>query len=81
MACSLKWDADLRLMSFSALLTWMLITKFIKLMGHYIRYPIDFLLLPISILFGYLHGAIKARAMFTLNVVSQSAHRRPSESH
>lgn len=44
-------------------------TKFIKLLGHYIRYPGDFLLLPISILFGYLHGLIKAYAMLSLNVV------------
>ena len=46
-------------------------SKFLKLMGHYIRYPVDFLLLPLSIMFGYLHGLIKARAMFTLNVVSK----------
>lgn len=48
----------------------MLISKFLKLLGHYIRYPVDFLLLPISILFGYLHGVIKAKAMLSLNVVS-----------
>ncbi len=48
----------------------MLISKFIKLLGHYIRYPIDFLFLPLSILFGYFHGFIKLYAMLTLNVVS-----------
>ena len=48
----------------------MLLSKVAKLLGHYIRHPVDFLLLPISILFGYLHGLIKARAMLSLNVVS-----------
>ena len=45
-------------------------SKFVKLLGHYIRYPVDLLLLPISIIFGYLHGLIKAKAMLSLNVVS-----------
>lgn len=58
------------MVGFSMLLSWMLISKFLKLLGHYIRYPVDFLLLPISILFGYLHGVIKAKAMLSLNVVS-----------
>lgn len=48
----------------------MFISKFIKLLGHYRRYPADFLLLPVSILFGYFHGAIKIYAAVTLNVVS-----------
>lgn len=56
-------------MGFILLMGWMFVTKFIKLLGHYIRYPVDFLLLPISILFGYLHGLIKVYAMLSLNVV------------
>lgn len=48
----------------------MLFSKFIKLLGHYVRYPVDFIMLPISILFGYFHGAIKIYAVLTLNVVS-----------
>ena len=48
----------------------MFVSKFIKLLGHYIRYPVDVLLLPVSILFGYFHGAIKIYAVLTLNVVS-----------
>lgn len=52
-----------------ALGVWMFISKFIKLLGHYRRYPADFLLLPVSILFGYFHGAIKIYAAVTLNVV------------
>ena len=57
-------------MGLVVLLSWMLTSKFIKLLGHYIRYPVDFFLLPISIIFGYLHGLIKAKAMLSLNVVS-----------
>ncbi|KAI5299976.1 hypothetical protein KEM55_000714 [Ascosphaera atra] len=52
------------------LCAWMFISKFIKLLGHYIRYPVDFVLLPVSILFGYLHGLIKVYAAWTLNVTT-----------
>lgn len=67
---SQSWDTDSRTAGLLLLLTWMWMSKFLKLMGHYIRYPVDFLLLPVSILFGYLHGLIKARAMISLDVVS-----------
>lgn len=56
-----------------ALGAWMFISKFIKLLGHYIRFPVDFLLLPVSILFGYFHGGIKMYAVLTLNVVSNKS--------
>lgn len=65
-----NWDPDSHRLAMRALFTWMFISKFIKLLGHYIRYPIDILLLPVSILFGYFHGAIKMYAAITLNVVS-----------
>lgn len=63
------WDEDAQTLGFILLMGWMFMAKFIKLLGHYIRYPVDFLLLPISILFGYLHGLIKVYAMLSLNVV------------
>lgn len=63
------WDPQQRTWAFNALLLWMFVSKFIKLLGHYIRYPADFLLLPVSIFFGYFHGLIKLYAAFTLNVV------------
>lgn len=66
------WSTETRTTGLCMLLSWMLMSKFLKLLGHYIRYPIDFLLLPVSIIFGYLHGIIKARAMMTLNVVSHA---------
>jgi hypothetical protein len=48
---------------------WIFTSKWIKLLGHYLRYPADVFLLPVSILFGYFHGAIKMYAVMTLNVV------------
>lgn len=65
-----SWDETSRTYAIRGLYTWMFISKFIKLLGHYIRYPVDFILLPVSILFGYLHGLIKVYAAWTLNVVS-----------
>lgn len=59
---------------------WMFTSKFIKLMGHYIRYPSDFLLLPVSITFGYFHSIfIKVYALLSLNIVSvpRSGHTKP----
>ncbi|KAF4546846.1 Hypothetical protein D9617_173g015910 [Elsinoe fawcettii] len=44
-----------------------LFAKTIKLIGHYIRYPTDVALLPISILFGYIHGIIKLVGLCTLS--------------
>lgn len=56
----------------TALYLWIFTSKFIKLLGHYLRYPVDVLLIPVSILFGYFHGAIKMYAVMTLNVVCNS---------
>lgn len=68
---STEWDPDLRIIGFSLLMSWMFTSKFIKLMGHYIRYPSDLLLLPVSISFGYFHSlVIKIYALLSLNVVS-----------
>ena len=52
----------------------MILSKCIKFIDHYIRFPVDLLLLPVSILFGYFHGGIKLHAACTLHVVS----RRPT---
>lgn len=63
------WSGETRSRAIQLLLLWMFVSKFIKLLGHYVRYPADFLLLPVSILFGYFHGIIKVYAGLTLNVV------------
>ncbi|KAG0651682.1 hypothetical protein D0Z07_1981 [Hyphodiscus hymeniophilus] len=49
---------------------WMLVTKYVKLHGLFIRNPSDLIFLPVSILFGYFHGLIKLYAAATLNMVS-----------
>lgn len=64
------WGQTLHDQAMTALYMWMFTSKWIKLLGHYIRYPVDVFLLPVSILFGYFHGAIKMYAVMTLNVVS-----------
>lgn len=65
-----NWTDTTRAYALGLLACWMLMSKAIKLMGHFIRYPIDMAFLPISILFGYAHGFLKLYAMFTLDVVS-----------
>ena len=65
-------DEETRPWAIGLLLGWMFISKFIKVIGHYVRYPVDFLLLPISIVFGYFHGLIKAYAILTVKVVRLS---------
>jgi hypothetical protein len=59
-------------------LLWMFVSKFIKLLGHFIRYPEDVILLPVSILFGYFHGFIKVYAFLSLNVVRATEVRSKS---
>ncbi|KAI1932543.1 hypothetical protein LOZ66_006838 [Ophidiomyces ophidiicola] len=52
------------------LLLWMFITKCVKFLGYFQRNPIDTFLLPLSVLFGYAHGAIKLYALCTLHVTT-----------
>lgn len=59
-----------------SMIVWMAVSKTIKLMGHFMRYPQDLLLLPVSWLFGYVHSIIKLWAMFTLHEVNHVV--RPS---
>ncbi|OAX82131.1 hypothetical protein ACJ72_03514 [Emergomyces africanus] len=66
----MEWGEESRMFTLKALAAWMFVSKFIKLLGHYIRYPAEVILLPVSILFGYFHGLIKVYAAFTLNVTT-----------
>ncbi|KIV81723.1 hypothetical protein PV11_03886 [Exophiala sideris] len=61
------WPADQARIAFYAFLAWMTFSKFIKLVTHFVRYPIDVFLWPVSILFGWVHGAIKMYAVVTLS--------------
>ena len=67
---TITWGDASHARAMMALGLWMFTSKWIKLLGHYIRYPVDVLLMPVSIIFGYFHGAIKMYAVMTLNVVS-----------
>ncbi|KAF2454640.1 glycosyltransferase like family 2-domain-containing protein [Lineolata rhizophorae] len=53
--------------------------RWIKLCGHWIRYPGDLIYLPLSILFGYAHGAIKIWAFLTLNASQREAAKPPAK--
>lgn len=64
-----SWDDHSHALAMSLLAVWMFVSKFIKLLGHYIRFPIDWVFLPVSVLFGYFHGAIKMYAVMTLSAV------------
>lgn len=63
------WPDPKRHLAIYSLLGWMFVSKFSKNLGHYVRHPSDFALLPVSIMFGWFHGLIKLYAMVTLNVV------------
>ena len=70
------WDERSRKISMAVLFAWIFLSKFIKNMGHYIRYPQDIFLLPVSWLFGYFHSVvIKTFAGLTLFVVSATLQR------
>lgn len=61
-------STDVRSHILIAMAMWIFVfAKSIKLMGHWIRYPVDLTLLPISVLFGYIHGLIKLAGLFTLS--------------
>lgn len=64
------WDMQSRRRVFWAQVIFMFgYTKVIKLVGLFRRNPRDIVYLPVSIIFGYLHGFIKLYALFTLRMV------------
>ncbi|TVY14933.1 hypothetical protein LARI1_G008374 [Lachnellula arida] len=65
-----RWSSELQLYAVFAQLFWMSITKWVKLVGLFMREPSDMIFLPVSIIFGYLHGIIKLYALFTLRHTS-----------
>ena len=69
-----EWPVEKAALAIEALLAWMLFSKFIKLITHFVRYPVDILLWPVSIIFGWFHGIIKFYAFATLNEVRASFH-------
>lgn len=69
---SLSWTDDHRIILLVSLACWTFIfSKTVKLWGHFARYPVDVMFLPVYISFGYFHGLIKLWGLFTLSEVSQ----------
>ncbi|KZF21994.1 glycosyltransferase family 2 protein [Xylona heveae TC161] len=64
------WSNRTQFLAIGTLLAWMFLSKSIKLIGHFVRYPEDIVLLPVSMLFGYFHSFIKLYAFLTLNVTT-----------
>jgi hypothetical protein len=63
------WDTEAARSMYWFLFAWMTFSKFIKLVTHFVRYPVDIFLWPVSILFGWFHGVIKVYAFCSLNEV------------
>lgn len=66
-----SWSPTYQFYALLAQLVWMCISKIVKLIGLFVREPSDLMFLPVSVLFGYLHGLIKLYALFTLRHVSR----------
>ncbi len=73
-----SWEVDWQVGALGLLAFWMGISKVLKILGHFLRYPADVFLLPVSIAFGYCHGFIKVQACLSLNVVSLKIRRHRS---
>ncbi|MCJ1398360.1 hypothetical protein MMC11_001558 [Xylographa trunciseda] len=73
---ALLWDVGLlyycpkELWMFWPVVALMCVSKWIKFVGHFLRHPVDILLLPVLVIFGYFHGIIKLYAAFTLHVTA-----------
>lgn len=65
-----SWSPDAQAYALTGFLFWIFFSKFIKVFGHFLRYPFDIFLFPLGLLFSYAHGAWKFYAMLTLDVVS-----------
>jgi hyaluronan synthase len=50
-----------------AILLWWLVSRFIKLLPHFVRRPLDIFLLPIFILVSFFLSLVKAHSLLTLN--------------
>ncbi|KAK5740644.1 hypothetical protein LTR17_004449 [Elasticomyces elasticus] len=51
--------------AYISLIAWILFSKVIKMIPHFLRYPQDMMYIPIMILFSYLHGIINIYAYCT----------------
>ncbi|KAK4938203.1 hypothetical protein LTR66_015113 [Elasticomyces elasticus] len=60
------WAAQDANIAFYCFAGWMTFSKFIKLVTHFVRFPTDIFLWPVSVLFGWCHGFIKIHAFLTM---------------
>lgn len=68
---SLSWPHERRVQLWIFLFTWTFVfSKTVKLWGHFLRYPMDIVFIPVYVSFGYFHGLIKLYGLFTLSEVS-----------
>jgi cellulose synthase/poly-beta-1,6-N-acetylglucosamine synthase-like glycosyltransferase len=56
-----------RFWSFAAFFVWLLFTKVVKMMPHFLRNPLDLVWLPALILFGYFHSLLNIYVLCTLS--------------
>lgn len=68
-SCFVGWTG------WSLVIAWYLFTKVVKLTGLLRRHPADIMFLPVSIAFGFFHGFIKMKALWTWNEVSLLSQR------
>lgn len=61
------FSSEIRHIAYTIFAIWLLFTKTVKLIPHFIRHPEDIKFLPVSILFSYLHGIINIYALVTLH--------------
>ncbi|KAF1825295.1 glycosyltransferase family 2 protein [Dissoconium aciculare CBS 342.82] len=65
---STSWPHENRVQLWVFLFTWTFVfSKTVKLWGHFLRYPVDVVFIPVYISFGYFHGLIKLYGLFTLS--------------
>jgi len=67
---SANWNPSSRSTGWIVVSVWYLCTKIVKRIGLYRKKPSDIFFLPVSILFGFVHGIIKIRALLTWNVTA-----------
>lgn len=63
------WPVQEAKFAMFSLVAWMVFSKFVKLITHFVRYPVDLFLWPLSVAFGWFHGGIKYYALATLSEV------------
>ncbi|KFY15786.1 hypothetical protein V491_05560 [Pseudogymnoascus sp. VKM F-3775] len=67
---SRTWDQTSAWTGWSIVIAWYIFTKVVKLTGLLRRHPSDIIYVPVSVVFGFFHGFIKLKALWTWNETS-----------